>query len=144
MNANANRKQGWIVLAVLAGIGLLIAIIAVSSTSPSPRAFIGSTYQCNYDPTSVDSAVCTARDTPSTVASAISGDVSPIDQRTGDDGTVFMQFSDDIVAIKSTATGSEIEIDDYDRGYAKHAAFIGIFGWSSSRPGGSGFGGFGK
>ncbi|HIW64262.1 MAG TPA: DUF4247 domain-containing protein [Candidatus Stackebrandtia excrementipullorum] len=144
MNANSNRKQGWIVFAVLAGVGLLVAVIAISATSSSPRPFIGSTYRCNLDPTSVKSVVCNSGSSATRVASAISSDVSPIDRRTASNGTIFLQYSDDIIAIKNSGVGAQIEVDDYDRGYAKHSTYIGVFGWSSSRPGGSGFGGFGK
>ncbi|MFD0556739.1 uncharacterized protein DUF4247 [Stackebrandtia endophytica] len=144
MSVSTPRNRGLIVGAVIAGIGLLIAMIAITSSSASPRGYIGANYRCNFDPTEIDSVICQSNLRPSNVAAAIARDVSPIDRRTADNGTVFLQYSDDIVAIKSTATGSEIEVDDYDRGYRKHLTYIGVFGWSSSRPGGSGFGGFGK
>lgn len=144
MNTGSNRRQVWIVVAVIAAIALLIAIIAIASTSPSPRPFIGANYQCNFDPTRVDSVECDSSDSPRVVAAAIARNVSPIDQRTGSDGTIYMQYSDDIIAVEPESYGSEIEVDDYNRGYAKHSTYIGIFGWSSTRPGGSGFGGFGK
>jgi len=144
MSLSTPRNRGLIVIAVIAGLGLIIALIAITSTSASPRGFIGANYRCNFDPTEIDSVICQADGQPTNIAAAIARDVSPIDRRTADNGVVFLQYSDDIVAIKPTAMGSEIELDDYDRGYSKHVAFIGLFGWSSSRPGGSGFGGFGK
>ncbi|GAA4917117.1 uncharacterized protein DUF4247 [Stackebrandtia albiflava] len=141
-----NKKTGWIVFAVIAGVGLLIAVIAIANSSSSPRAFIGDRYDCDYNPDDVDSVRCESGDSPGVVASSIAADTSPIDRRTADDGTVFLQYSDDIVAISAAAAGSVILLDDYDTGYRRHSTYVSVFGWTATRPSSSsgGWGSGGK
>lgn len=58
------------------------------------------------------------RDAPSKVADEIHGHSTATD-RLDSDGTVFLRYRDDIVAISPHRTGSLIEIADYRTGYRR-------------------------
>ncbi|CAM3351581.1 DUF4247 domain-containing protein [Stackebrandtia soli] len=147
MSANGNKATNWWIFGTVAVIGLVIAAVAIGSTSGSPRDFIDDKYRCSPDPEDHDSAVCTSSSSPSTVASEIRRAVRPIDTHSDyQSGATFFQYRDDILAIFPDGSGSRIEIDDYNRGYTRHSTYIGTY-WSSTRPGSSsgsgGYGGFG-
>ena len=169
-----SKPSGWLAFGIIAVVGVVVASCAISSTSASPREYIGKSYDCDADPTEVDRATCGASGSPSSVASDISADTSPVDQgRAADDvstydcdneysttddelcneadkpyedQTVYMQYEDDIVVVSDDGSGCTVDVYDYDEGYRSHGAFFAAFGWSSSRPSSSrgGFGGFGK
>lgn len=138
--STANKR--WLIFGGIAVFGLVLAIVAIVNTSASPRAFLRDHYACAPDPTDYDSATCTANGTPSEVAAAIAADTRPID-RGQDDGIEFLQYGDDIVAISSSGSTSKVSIDDYDTGYRNYGSHFVIFGWTSYRPSGGGFGGGG-
>ncbi|HIV58859.1 MAG TPA: DUF4247 domain-containing protein [Candidatus Stackebrandtia faecavium] len=142
-----SKSAGWAVFGIVAAIGLLIAIVAVSNTSASPREFIAKKYDCNVNPTKSEEATCTSRSTVLSTANAISRDTRPID-RGEHDGMRFLQYDKEIVAISDRGGKTEVEIDDYDDAYRRHSSHIAFFGWSSTGPrsshgGGYGGGGFG-
>ncbi|MGH8882218.1 MAG: DUF4247 domain-containing protein, partial [Stackebrandtia sp.] len=83
-----------------------------------------------------------ANQSPSTVATAIADDTRPVDHGSHD-GMEFMQYEDDIVAVSADGNGSKITVEDYETGYHHYHSYFAFFGWTSYRPGSSGFGGGG-
>ncbi|MFD5320121.1 DUF4247 domain-containing protein [Streptomyces sp. NPDC127098] len=90
-----------------------------------PLSFISATYErtgSSYENRFLD------RDaTPALVADAIERERAAMD-RIEDDGSVFLRYDDDIVAIApfgSALAGSEIDVDDYRSGRSRYSAHVG-------------------
>lgn len=138
----SDTAKRWLIFGGIACVGLVIAIIAIASTSASPRSYIRDHYRCSPDPTSYDSSSCTSTASPTSVARAIANDTRPVD-RGSRDGMEFLQYNDDIVVVKPYGSGSRITVDDYTTGYHHYSSYFGYFGWTSYRPGGGSHGGYG-
>lgn len=132
------KRTGPAAAAVTAAVGLL-ATGCSSAPNDVPYSWISDTYSYsmgNY----VDRS-----DPPSKVADEIDGHTKAAD-RIFDDGMVFLRYEDDIVAISprtDSASGSVIDVDDYEDGYDRWRSHVRTWpapGSSSFRGGGHGFG----
>ncbi|TDC74286.1 DUF4247 domain-containing protein [Streptomyces hainanensis] len=89
-----------------------------------PRRWIESTYERTGGERA---GLFLDRDTrPARVADAIEGETGAID-RIEDDGSVFLRYDDDIVAITpygAALDGSRIDIDDYETGRSRYSSHV--------------------
>lgn len=108
---------------ILAGIGALVLVLVLTSWPSSPRSYLRS----HYSPVGAASgahAVYQSPKAPTLVANEISKAHKPTDEAF-DPAGVFLRYSDDMVAITPSGSGSRIEINDAERGYAAWYPFIG-------------------
>lgn len=146
-HASDNKKKIIWFVVILVVVGGIIAACAVSANANSaPTSFISSSYTRDSSLDQGGNKAYTTTKSVSTVKSEITAKSKPVDTRTSSDGSVWMQYSDDIVALFPYNGGTKIIADDYDRMYSHyHSTYI--FWWSSSRPGwggGSGWRGGGS
>jgi len=139
VDAGSNKKKIIWFVVIIAVVGGIVAACAISaSANQSPDAFIERTYTRapSLDEDQIDAF--TSSKTPEAVANEIAAQSKPVDRRTGSDGSIWFQYSDDIVAMFPYNGGTKIMADDYDRVHRHYYAFVG--GWWSSSPPGGGWG----
>jgi len=110
---------------IVAVLGTIVLVAAAFSGNTSPDRWISSHY------TRVGDGVYRANGSPLSVAAAISRKFKPSD-RIYEPSGVFLRYPKHIVAVLPVAGGSQILVDDVDRGYRRHHSSVG------SRWGGSG------
>lgn len=110
---------------IAAVLGTIVLAAALASGNSSPYGWISSHY------TKVGDGVYRANASPLSVAGAITRRFKPSDKAYDPSG-VFLRYPKHIVAVLPVAGGSQILIDDVDRGYRRHHGYVG------SRWGGSG------
>lgn len=112
---------GGILLVV--ALGLLIG--GLSSCGSSPRSTIKSNYTAAGKRDGAD--LFRTKKNVAQVTRELTEEWKPADRLT-DPGGVFLRYRDDLVAIRPISTGgSELSVDDADRGYAHWYPFVG--GW---------------
>lgn len=132
------KRIGPASVAVTAAVGIL-ATGCSSGPNEAPDDWIGQEYEYTMGDY-VDRS-----DPPSKVADEIDGHTKSV-ERLSDDGMVFLQYADDIVAIspRSTGPGSVIDVDDYEDSYDRYRSHVGGYwpapGSRSFRGGGPGSG----
>lgn len=107
---------------VVIALGLLIG--GLSSCGSSPRSFIESHYSAAGKRDGAD--LFRTKKTVAQVTRELTKEWKPADRLT-DPGGVFLRYRDDLVAIRPISTGTELSVDDADRGYAHWYPFVG--GW---------------
>ena len=145
-HSSGNKKKIIWFLVILVVVGGLIAACAISaSANDAPMSFISSSYTRTPSLDEGGNKAYTTTKSVQTVKSEITAKSKPVDSRTSStDQSVWLQYSDDIVALFPYNGGTKIMADDYDRMYSHyHSTYI--IWWSSSRPhgwygGGSGSG----
>lgn len=128
---------------VVALLGV-VALVALFTSSGSPRKHIASTYQqvADTDLNDRDSRTYTSPERPGTVANDIAAKWKPA-QRLNDPAGYFLRYSDTFVAVTAgpNGQGSTIYVDDEDRGYNRWYGYVG--GYWGTYSGGGGFRGGG-
>jgi hypothetical protein len=132
------KRIGPASAALTAAIGILVTGCSNAAPNDVPYDWIGQ----NYSYTMGD--YVDASDGPSQVADEIDGHTKAA-ERISDDGKVFLQYRDDIVAVspRGSGSGSVIDIDDYEDGYDRWRSHVSSWpapGSRSFRGGGPGFG----
>jgi hypothetical protein len=115
---------------LLVALGLLIG--GLSSCGSSPRSWVKDHYTSAGKRDGSD--VYRTSERVERVTKRLTDAWKPADRLT-DPGGVFLRYSDDLIAIRPrTEGGSEITVDDADRGYAHWYPFVGgYFGTYSGR-----------
>jgi hypothetical protein len=114
---------------VAGGVLLLIAVVllvgGLSSCGSSPRSYIKGHYTAAGRRDGAD--LFRTKQPVARVTRDLTKEWKPADRLT-DPGGVFLRYRDDLVAIRpASGGGSEISVDDADRGYAHWYPFVG--GW---------------
>lgn len=106
-------------------VGLLVLVFAFVGNH-SVRGYLDDNYQ--RVSSNGSSAVYTSDQKPKAVYQDIRSAVTPADVQTDPEG-YFLRYSDDIVGITASGTGSRIYLDDERRGYAHWFPFVaGVWG----------------
>ncbi|MGX6450136.1 DUF4247 domain-containing protein [Patulibacter sp. S7RM1-6] len=128
---------GGVLVAVVA---LLVLVLGLASCGGSVRGYVRDHYAKVSSRNGSD--VYRSNDAVAKVTKDIAGAWKPADRVT-DPGGVFLRYRDDLVAIRPrTGGGSEITVDDAERGYAHWYPYVG--GWFGTYSGpGEGFRGGG-
>ncbi|GLZ80561.1 hypothetical protein Afil01_53680 [Actinorhabdospora filicis] len=135
---SSKKKIIWFVVLLTVAGGLIAACAIATSANNAPDSWIRNNYtrDVSLDEDDIDAFTSTA--VPTTVAAAISGQSKPVDTKTASDGSIWLQYSDDIVAIFPYNGGSKIMIDEYERVHRHYYGYVG--GWWVSSPPGGGWG----
>lgn len=99
-------------------LGVVVLAGALISGNTSPRGWIAAHY------TRAGTGVYRSGTPPLAVAGAITRRFTPAD-RAHDPAGVFLRYPGVIVAVLPDGRGSRILVDDEDRGYRRHYAYIG-------------------
>jgi hypothetical protein len=116
--------------ALVAGGGLLLIalvmlVMGLSSCGSSPRSWVKDHYTAAGKRGGAD--VYRTNERVEKVTKDLTKAWKPADRLT-DPGGVFLRYADDLVAIRPrTGGGTEISVDDADRGYASSYPYVG--GW---------------
>lgn len=134
------KRIGPAAAAVTAAFGML-ATGCSSGANDVPRNWIRDTYRSAF--VNGDSGYTDSSDTPEKVADEITANTAAADRHSSG-GMVFLRYDEDMVAISPHASGSFIDVDDYDDGYNRHRSHVGSIwpapGSKSFRGGGPGSG----
>ena len=118
------RMQLYAALAAI-GVGAIALVGLLVSTSGSVRGHIDDRYE--RVTSSGSSATYRSADPPSDVVADIADEWRPA-ERLNDPSGFFLRYHDTIVAVTGAADGgSEIQVDDEERGYARWYPYVG--GW---------------
>ena len=106
-------------------VGLVVLLFALFGGS-SIRGYLDDNFKrASSDGSSI---VYTSDQKPKAVYESIRGAVTPADVQTDPEG-YFLRYSDDIVGITASGTGSRIYLDDERHGYAHWFPFVaGVWG----------------
>lgn len=122
---------------LVAGAGLLLFALVLlvgglSSCGSSPRSWVKDHYTSAGKRDGAD--VYRTRDRVEKVTKDLTSAWKPADRIT-DPGGVFLRYSDELIAIRPIANGggTELSVDDADRGYASFYPYVG--GWFGSYSG---------
>lgn len=132
-----------IIVGVVVALVITGVVVYNNTSNQSPEPHIEATYSRTHSEDEDSGKAYIANDTPSLVANDIASEVSPHDRRT-ENSVHYLQYSNHIVAIYPTSSGSKILLDDYQRGYQRHSTIITGWGWSSNPPTGFRGGGPGR
>ncbi|OLF18827.1 DUF4247 domain-containing protein [Actinophytocola xanthii] len=123
-----SRRGKFLLAGGLGGIGLIVLLVALLG-GQSIRGHLSDNYQ--RVSSNGDSIVYASNKKPKAVYESIRAAVPPADVQVDPQG-YFMRYSDDIVAVTASGTGSRIYIDDERRGYAHWFPFVvGVWGTGS-------------
>jgi hypothetical protein len=123
-------RRGKPTLAVVAGggilvIALILLVSGLSSCGSSPRSWVKDHYTAAGKRGGAD--VFRTTQNVATVTKDLTSAWKPADRLT-DPGGVFLRYRDDLIAIRPrTGGGTELSVDDADRGYAGFYPYVG--GW---------------
>lgn len=137
-NGSSTKKIIWfVVILTLLGGGIAACAIATSANN-SPEAWIRSNYTRDAGLDEDDINAYTSTAPPSSVQTAISNQSKPVDTKTSSDGSIWLQYADDIVAIFPYNGGSKIMLAEYEKAHHHYYGYVG--GWWASYPPGGGWG----
>jgi hypothetical protein len=123
-----SRRGKFLLAGGLGGIGLIVLLVALLG-GQGIRGHLADNYR--RASANGDSIVYVSDKKPKAVYESIRGAVPPADVQVDPQG-YFLRYSDDIVAITASGTGSRIYIDDERRGYAHWYPFVfGVWGTGS-------------
>lgn len=109
----------------LGGIGLIVLVVALVGGT-GIRGHLDDEYR--RVSANGDSIVYSSDQKPKAVYESVRSAVTPADVQVDPEG-YFLRYSDDIVAITASGTGSRIYLDDERRGYAHWFPFVaGVWG----------------
>lgn len=109
----------------LGGVGLIVLLFAILGGS-SIRGYLDDNYHRTSG--SGGSIVYTSDEKPKAVYESVRSAVTPADVQTDPEG-YFLRYSDDIVGITASGSGSRIYLDDERHGYAHWFPFVaGVWG----------------
>lgn len=125
MNARQKSTTTLVVGAVVALIALVVLVTSLSSCGSSPRSYVRDHYTAAGKRNGTE--VYRSRDRTEKVVKDITNAWKPADRLT-DAGGVFLRYRDELVAVRPrTGGGSEISVEDPERGYAHWYPYVG--GW---------------
>ena len=109
----------------LGAVGLIVLLFAVLGGS-SVRGYLDDNYK--RVSSNGNSVVYSSDQKPKAVYESVRSAVTPADVQTDPEG-YFLRYSDDIVGITASGTGSRIYVDDERHGYAHWFPFVaGVWG----------------
>jgi hypothetical protein len=114
-------RTKMIVAGAIGGVGLIVLLFAIFGGG-GIRSYLDDNFR--RQSARGDSVVYTSSAKPKAVYEQIRGARPPADTRLDPSG-YFLRYSDDIVAITASGTGSRIYVDDERRGYAHWLPFVG-------------------
>jgi hypothetical protein len=125
MSLRGKSTTTMVVAGIVAVVALVILVTSLSSCGSSPRSYVRDHYTAAGKRNGTE--VFRSKDRVERVVKDITSEWKPADRLT-DTGGVFLRYRDDLIAVRPrTAGGSEISVDDPDRGYAHWYPFVG--GW---------------
>jgi hypothetical protein len=122
----------------LGGVGLIVLLVALIGGG-GIRGHLADNYR--RVSSDGDSIVYSSTSKPKAVYESIRSSVSPADVQVDPQG-YFLRYSDDIVAVTASGTGSRIYLDDERRGYSHWFPFVVGF-WGTGSGAGEGIRGGG-
>lgn len=140
MNPRQKSTATFGCAAIVAVVALLVLVGGLASCGGSVRGYVKDHYTKVSSRNGSD--VYRTKDSVAKVTKDITDEWKPADRLT-DPGGVFLRYRDDLVAVRPrTGGGSDITVDDADRGYAHWYPYVG--GWFGTYSGrGEGFRGGG-
>lgn len=124
------------------GILMLLVLLLAGCAMPSggsPRGWVNSNY--TKESSNGDSAVYTSPKPPKQVVNDLTGAWRPAEKR-ADAAGYFLRYSNLIVGVVPSGTGSKIYLDDERRGYSRWYPYVGGY-WGTYTGPGEGFRGGG-
>ena len=116
-----STRNKLLVAGALGGVGLIVLLFAIFGGG-GIRSYLDDNFR--RQSANGNSIVYTSTAKPKTVYEQIRSARPPADTQLDPSG-YFMRYSDDIVAVTASGTGSRIYVDDERRGYAHWLPFVG-------------------
>lgn len=139
----AQSRKAGLVIGIVALLGLVIAVLAVTAGPASGEEYVEDHYlrapHLDLRSGSVVVDAYTAGRRPADVAADIARGARPLDHRRTANGEHYLQYKKDIVAVLPHGTGSLVVADDYRDMHLVFRDDVG--GWWSATPPGSSHGG---
>jgi hypothetical protein len=128
-------KRWYILAALVAAAGLLLASVAFFSGSFSPRGYVEASYDRAAERDIGDEAEAhVSAHSPDVVAAEITEEWEPA-ARHADASGVYLRYADDAIVIVPLATGSLILVEKVSSAYRRyHSHVAGLWGWTGRAP----------
>jgi hypothetical protein len=143
VNEPGNTKWGWVVVAVLVVLALVVIPIIASGSGNNPEDYLREhyTHVSGEDPEDSGGIVFSSDDDPLGTASDIESGTDA-DERRQEGEDHYLRYDDDwMVVVAPDGAGSRITFYEFDTGYRTHGGSSFFFFWSSYyNRGGSGGG----